>query len=108
MNLAPLAAFPNQPPQLMFPKHYLCWERPSKPHCHHTVRAKAYCSPVADFNCASSSAEEEAACKWREFVNPLNRPFRGDDRLNYAERCDKKNNRDIENGHEEVSRPDSM
>jgi leishmanolysin len=97
MGIAPLTAFPNQPPQLAFPKHYLCWDRPSQPQCHYTFRSKAYCSPVADFNCDSSSAEDKEACKWRAFVNPLNLPFRGDvpefDYLyfkveNYTERCD--------------------
>jgi leishmanolysin len=27
MGVAPLAQFPNAPPQLAFPEHYLCWER---------------------------------------------------------------------------------
>jgi hypothetical protein len=93
----PLRDFPNEPPQLAFPEHYLCWENTPRWHCNFDYISKGYCSPVADFRCPGSTSDDIAACRMRNFVNPKNLSVRGDvsefDYLyfkvgNASERCD--------------------
>jgi hypothetical protein len=119
MLSAPLATFPNSPPQRAFPRHYLCWEKKWKPQCNYDFLSKAFCSPAADFNCMSKDADDLAACRMREFVNPLNLSVRGDvPEFDYryfkvgnaSQRCeDEELNKLSESGrHGEVYGKDSM
>jgi hypothetical protein len=78
LGLPPLSEFPRAAPQLVFPKHYLCWENETRKHCNYDYLAKAHCSRCDKFVCPGKTSDDKAACAMREFVNPVGLPIRGD------------------------------
>lgn len=107
MLLPPMKKFPNKPPQLSYPAHYLCWPNDKNTYnnilqhqnitdikgqtqgqnlnetldsflCHYDFMSKAYCSPVAPYNCSSNLSSDAECCKMKKFSNPRNFALRGD------------------------------
>ena len=77
MGKGPLTTFINTAPQISYPPHYMCLPNNTGEQCHYDFRAKAYCSPIATYNCTNSSADDQQCCKMKNFTNPLNWPIRG-------------------------------
>lgn len=80
LAIEPLRNFINTAPQLAYPKHYMCWPGyEKKPSCHYDFRAKAFCSPLTNFDCNNQkNADDKYCCNMKQFTNPLNWPIRGD------------------------------
>lgn len=102
-----LSNFINSPPQIAYPKHYLCWDDTPASICNYDHLSKGYCSPNETFDCDKNN--EDYRCKIKMFANPKNQKLWGSrsefDYLffkvpNVSLRCDDESNNNIKTDDE--------
>ena len=70
--------FTIDPPQLVFPQHYLC-EEPQADQCSWNYRSAGFCSPALSVDCESSSlsTDQRIFCNGKSFYDPNNTNYMG-------------------------------
>jgi len=73
----PIKSFLSGPPQVSFPRHYLCWPNESKNQCFYDYSGPALCSSTVKVNCSANEETKSGFCTSKDFYNPQELDQRG-------------------------------